>query len=264
MKLALSGRLWETPQGPSLSLLEQIEAVAKLGYTGIEIRYPILPGEEELEATREALLQHKIHAVFSAAGGAPTTPEKETDFIRVLDTIKYLGGQFVKQIPKSQADREAMRLAADLGAERNIKVLVQYHSNAETETVAKIERFFEEIDHPNLGLIYDACQIPFSEELPFSIEESVQRLRPWIDLVNLQSYKLSTPDDGLNHITINGTKWSLALPGDPAGTDLQTAVQVLLESDYNGWWVVMPAVEPGTDPLEVAAAYRDFLKPFAG
>ena len=261
MKLALSGRLWETPQGPSLTLAEQIQATAELGYTGYEIRYPLLPQESELEAAREALRNNNLHLVFSAAGGAPSTPEKRADFIRVLDTVDFLGGSFVKQIPKSEDDLEAMRLAADLGAERGIKVLTQYHSNSLTETVDKIERFFETLDHPNLGLIYDSCQIPFSENPLLSIEETVTRLRPWIDLVNLQSYKPSTPDDGLQHVAINGREWSLALPGDPAGTDLETTVRVLQASGYDGWWTVMPAVEPGTSPLSVARAYLDFLAP---
>lgn len=263
MKLALSGRLWETPQGPSLSLAEQIPAVAELGYEGFELRYPLLPPRSEWEATRELLQRHNVQLVFTAAGGAPSTPEKKDDFIRVLDTVQFLGGKFVKQIPKAEADREAMRVAAELGAERGIKVLTQYHSNSLTETVAGIEQFFEAVNHPNLGLIYDSCQIPFSEELPFSIEEAVTRLRPWIDLVNLQSYKPSTADDGLNHVAINGREWSLALPDDAAGTDLATTIRVLRESGYDGWWTVMPAVEPGTQPRDVATAYRNFVTALA-
>jgi sugar phosphate isomerase/epimerase len=259
MQLALSGRLWETPHGPTLTLNEQIQAAAELGYQGFEIRYPLLPPQSEWESVRETLQRHNVQLVFTSGAGAPSTPEKRTDFVRVLDTVEFLGGQFVKQIPKDETEFDAMRLAADLGAERGIKVLPQYHSNTLTDTVEKTERFFRTLDHPNLGLIFDACHIPFSETL--SIEEAVARLRPWIDLVNLQSYKPATPDDGLQHVAINGREWSLALPDDPAGTDLKTTVEVLRAQGYKGWWVVMPAVDPTMEPLAVAKAYHDFLTP---
>jgi sugar phosphate isomerase/epimerase len=259
MKLALSGRLWETPHGPTLTLNEQIQAAAELGYEGFEIRYPLLPPENEWEAVREALLRHNVQLVFTSGAGAPTTPDKQADFIRVLDTVAFLGGEFVKQIPRDETELDAMRLAADLGAERGLKVLPQYHSNTLTDTVEKTERFFRTLNHPNLGLIFDACHIPFSESL--SLEEAVTRLRPWIDLVNLQSYKPAAENDGMQHVAINGHEWSLALPDDPAGTDLKTTVEVLRTQGYDGWLVVMPAVDPSMKPLAVAKAYHEFLTP---
>ena len=95
-----------------------------------------------------------------------------------------------------------MRLAADLGAERGIRVLSQLHANTLTDTVERTERFFNVLDHSNLGLIFDAAHIPFSEEI--SIEEAIARLWPWIEHVNLQSYKPARDDDGLQHFSING------------------------------------------------------------
>jgi sugar phosphate isomerase/epimerase len=260
MQLALSGRLWETPNGPTLTLNEQIQAAAELGYRGFEIRYPLLPKENDWESVRETLQRHNVKLIFSAGAGAPSTPEKQADFIRVLDTVAFLGGEFVKQIPHDdESEFEAMRLAADLGAERGIKVVTQYHSNSLTDTVEKTERFFQTLDHPNLGLIFDACHIPFSDTL--SIQEAATRLQPWIDLVNLQSYKPSKENDGLQHAAINGREWSLALPDDAEGTDLVTTVEVLKTQGYSGWWVVMPAIDPSMEPLVVAKAYYDFLLP---
>jgi len=259
MQLALSGRLWETSQGYTNTLLDQIKIAADLGYQGVEARYPLIPPAGELDTVREALEQHGIALVFAPSAGVPNTDEKKADFIRVLDALKHLGAKYLKQIPMSEADMDAMRLGADLAAERGIKLLPQYHSNTLTDTVAKTEWFFQNIGHPNVGLIFDACHLPFSEET--GIEEAIQRLLPFTDLVNLQSYKPATDDDGLQHSTINGKAWSLALPGDPAGTDLALTVRTLKHSGYDGWLTVMPAVDPSMDPMVVAKAYHDYLLP---
>jgi sugar phosphate isomerase/epimerase len=258
MKLALSGRLWES-EAHRNTLFEQIAIAAELGYAGIEARYPVIPEKSQWDAIKDALRSHNVELVFAPGAGVPSTPEKREDFIRVLDFLKHCGAPFIKQIPTGENDHEAMRLAADLGAERGIRVLTQYHSNSLTDTVEKTENFFQTLEHPNLGLIWDSCHIPFSDTV--SIEEAIGRLWQWIELVNLQSYKPSTPDDGLQHAAINGKEWSLALPDDAAGTDLKTTVEVLKQRGYDGWLVVMPAVDPTMQPLDVARAYRDFLTP---
>jgi sugar phosphate isomerase/epimerase len=259
MKLALSGRLWETSQGYTNTLTDQIKIAADLGYHGVEARYPLIPSPGELEGVRDALQQHSIELVFAPAAGVPNSEEKKADFIRVLDALKHMGARYLKQIPGSESDLDGMRLAADLGAERGIKILPQLHSNSLTDTVERCEQFFKAANHPNLGLIFDACHLPFTVDTP--IEEAVQRLLPWIELVNLQSYKPSSDSDGLQHANINGRDWSLALPSDRAGTDLATAVRALQHGGYDGWLIAMPAVDPSMDPMVVARAYHDFLLP---
>lgn len=257
MKIAISGRLWETPQGYSSSLLQQIEVAAELGYQGVEARYPLIPEMSEWDAIKESLARHNIELVFAPAAGVPSTPAAREDLIRVLDFLQHCGARFLKLIPMTEADHDAMRLAADLGAERGIKVLAQLHAETLTDTVARTEQFFQALNHPNLGLIFDAAHIPFSEEI--SIAEAATRLWPWIELVNLQSYKPAEASDGMQHSSINGREWSLALPGDAEGTDLSAAIGVLRRLGYDGWLTVMPAVDASTSALEVARAYRSWL-----
>lgn len=258
MKLAISGRLWES-EAHRNTLIEQIAIAGQLGYEGIEARYPVIPEKGEWDAVKLALEKHGVKLVFAPGAGVPDTEEKRDDLVRVLDFLQHCGGRFLKIIPRNEADLDAMRLAADLGGERGVKVLSQYHSNSLTDTTPRCEAFIEAAAHPNIGLIFDACHIPFSESL--SIEESLQRLGPWIDLVNLQSYKPAKDDDGLQHAAINGKEWSMALPGDAEGTDLRATISLLKARGYNGWLTVMPAVDPTNRPLEVAKAYVDFCAP---
>ena len=259
MKLALSGRLWETPHGYTNSLLEQIQIAAQLGYQGVEARYPLIPEASEWDAIKESLAERKVELVFAPAAGVPSTPAARDDLIRVLDFLRHCAARFLKLIPIQKDDHDAMRLAADLGATRGIRVLTQLHANTLTDTVERTEQFFQTLNHPNLGLIFDAAHIPFSEET--LIEEAVVRLRPWIKLVNLQSYKPAEESDGLQHVSINGRQWSLSLPDDAGGTDLKTTIELLRHHDYDGWLTVMPAVDPSTPPLDVARAYHAFMKP---
>ena len=259
MQLALSGRLWETPNGYSSTLIEQIQIAADLNYQGIEVRYPLIPPASDWGLLKNALIHHKIELVFAPASGVPSTPEARDDLIRVLDFLQYCDAPFLKLIPTQESDHDAMRLAADLGAERGIRVLTQLHANTLTDTVENTVRFFETLGHPNLGLIFDAAHIPFSEEI--SIGAAIARLWPWIELVNLQSYKPARDDDGLKHVSINEREWSLALPGDANGTDLSTTIGILQRLGCDGWLTVMPAVDGRIPPTQVARAYIEFLNP---
>lgn len=202
-------------------------------------------------------------ARFFSSRQHASTPDKRDDFIRVLDTAAFLGAKYIKQIPRDdESEFEAMRVAADLGAERGIKIVSQYHNNSLTDAV-ETKRYFEKLDHPNVGIIFDACHIPFTESPLLSIEEVAARLRPWLELANLQTYKPSAEGDGLQHTKIKDREWSLALPDEANSTDLRAALGVLQAQNYDGWLMVMPAVDPSQNPLEVAAAYSKFLKEFA-
>lgn len=258
MKLALSGRLWESAQGYTSNFNEQIQIAADLGYDGIEMRYPLIPERNEWDATRQRLEKAGITLVFAPAM-IPRDEAGYEDATRVLDALKAMGGSYLKVIPSAEGDVEVMRRVADLGAERGIKVASQLHANTMTDTVARTESFLTAANHDNLGLIFDACHIPFVEELP--IDTAVQRLKKWIWIANVQSYKLAAEGDGLQRSNIGGRDWVLALPGDPEGTDLATSMRSLKSAGYDGWVTVMPAVDPTWDPIDVAKSYRDFLQP---
>lgn len=129
MKLALSGRLWETPQTSATTLLQQIQIAAELSYQGIEARYPLVPEAGEWDAIEVALNYHNIELVFAAAAGVPSTPEALEDLVHVFDFLQYCGGKFLKLISTQEGDYDAMWLAAELTGARGIRVLTQLHAN---------------------------------------------------------------------------------------------------------------------------------------
>ncbi len=257
MKTALSGRLWETGSGYTKNFREQIEIAAELGYEGIELRYPLIPPREEWEETRAQLDAAKVELVFAPAAALPTDDETKSDLIRVLDAVQFLGGRYLKLMPTSENQLDAMRQTAQLAAERNIQLLSQLHVNTLTDTVDSTQNTLEKLNDSNVGLIFDACHIPFTKDT--SIEEAVRRLAPWIRLVNLQSYKPAQEGDGLEHSEIGGRNWSQALPGEAGGTDLAEEIRQTQKIGFNSWYTAMPAVDASMQPMEVARAYKQFL-----
>jgi len=260
MQLALSGRLGETSQGYTSTLMEQMSTAAAMGYQGIEIRYPLLPPGDDIAAVRDELQRLGLTAVFSPVAGMPKDDEARADVIRVLDTLQQLGTPYVKAIGATTEDYDRLREIADLAGERGIKATTQLHANSLCDTVERTEKCLNDINHPNLGLIFDAAHLPFADDN--DIDGAVRRLRPWIDLVNVQSYApAETDQSGRQRHVINDREWVIALPGEPDGVDLAAYIKSLSTAGFDGWVTVMPAVDPSMDAAVVARQYYDFLSP---
>jgi len=258
MKLALSGRLWESTKGDQTPLSEQFAKAAEWGYQGVEIRKSHMPPRQDWDFTREHLQKNNLELVFSPLAGPPTDEESTTDFQNTIDFIAHLDGKFARLIPRD-ANYDALRRAADLAGEKDIKLLSQLHVNTLTDTVAHCEDFFATLEHPNYGLIFDACHLPFSETT--SIEVAATRLAPWTDVLNLQAYKLAQTGSVRQAVAIAGKDWEMAMPGDEDSTDLAETVRAVRTNGFDGWVLVMPAVDPADTIESVAKAYQTFLQP---
>lgn len=258
MKLALSGRLWESVQNDQTPLHQQLASAAAWGYQGFEIRKSQMPPREAWDAALEVLRNNALELVFTPLGGIPVDEESIADFQNAIEFIAHLGGTFARLIPRED-NYEALRHAADLAGERGVKLISQLHVNTLTDTVSHCEDFFAKLDHPNYGLIFDACHLPFSEST--SIAEAAKRLAPWTDVLNLQTYKLAQTGSLRGAQTIGGKDWEMALPGDPQGTDLAESIHAVQANGFDGWSLVMPAVDPADTIETVAKEYQQYLKP---
>src|SRR5690606_27307162 len=112
-------------------------------------------------------------------------------------------------------------------------------------------------NHANYGLIFDACHLPFSEST--SIDEAAKRLAPWTDVLNLQTYKLAQSGSVRAAQTIGGQDWEMTMPDDSDGTDLAESIRAVRASGFDGWAVVMPAVDPADEIDAVAQAYQTWI-----
>jgi len=257
MKLALSGRLWESVKSDQTPLVEQLAKAADWGYAGFEIRKSHMPSREGWDATRDALQKNNLQLVFTPLGGIPADEDSTADFQNVIEFIAHLNGKFARLIPREE-NYDALRRAADFAADRGVKLISQLHVNTLTDTVAHCEEFFAKLNHPNYGLIFDACHLPFSETT--SIDEAAKRLAPWTDVLNLQTYKLAQEGSARGSQTIGGKDWEMTLPGDLEGTDLAESLRAVRANGFDGWALVMPAVDPADQIDAVAKAYVEYLE----
>lgn len=265
MKLALSSRFWESPQGYKITCAEHIAVAAELGYAGIELRYPLIPPPEQMDAIAQALKRHRIEVVFGPCAGVPKDEASRADAIRVLDALKRLGGKFLKCIPFKKEDHGPMRELADLASARGIKVCTQLHVNTLTDTVDRAESFLREVAHPNIGIIMDASHMQFVIPPDSDVAGAIRRLKPWTWLVNVQSYGLAEKlPKGRTAIALGGRDWVHALPGEADSTDMDAYMRLMRESGFDGWVTVMPSLDPLMDARDVARKYFEYLKPRAG
>ena len=246
MKLALSSRLWESPEGYSLSQIQHLDIAHELGYEGVEMRYPLLPrGDDETRRISDALRDRELTAVFGPCAGVPEDKSSWDDAARVLDTLHEVGARWMKCIPMNEGQVPSMAKLADMAQDREMALCTQLHCHTLTDTVASTKQFLQQVDHPNLGVIFDPAHLQLAADS--DIAGAVQRLTPWLRLVNIQCLTCDTQ---------NG-EWIEALPDDPGTTDLGATIRALPSNDL--WLTVMPACTTVRDPLEVARRYRDSL-----
>jgi len=246
MRLALSSRLWESATGYAIDQVQHLDIACELGYSGVEMRYPLLPrGDAEIAQIAAALRDRGLTAVFGPCAGVPDDQASVDDALRVMDTLRDLGARWMKCIPMTEEHVPGMAQLAEMAHERGMVVCTQLHGGTLTDTVASTERFLRQVDHPALGVIFDAAHLQLAEDP--DIDGAVQRLKPWLELVNIQCLARDP----------QGGEWSPALPGEPGATDLGAVVRALPATDP--WLVVMPACTAGQDPLEVARLYRQAL-----
>src|SRR5690554_6216595 len=108
MKLALSGRLWESVQDDKTPLSEQFAKAAEYGYAGFEVRHSQLPARPDWDASRDALQKNNLELIFVPLAGAPIDEDSTATFQNSIDYIAHLEGEFARFIPR-EANYDALR-----------------------------------------------------------------------------------------------------------------------------------------------------------
>ena len=243
MRLALSSRLWESADGYAVDQMQHLAIARELGYDGVEMRYPLLPRRpEEIRRIAAALRDLDLTAVFGPCAGVPEDDRSRADASRVMDVLQQLGARWVKCIPMREDQAQGMVQLADMAEARGMILCTQLHAGTLTDTVERTEDFLRDVDHPSLGLIFDAAHLQLAGDP--DLEGALQRLGPWLELVNVQC---------LSRDPASGT-WVPALPD---ATDLAPLLRAL--PSPRPWLTVMPACVAGQDPMAVARTYRQAL-----
>ncbi|MGO1591291.1 MAG: myo-inosose-2 dehydratase [Ancrocorticia sp.] len=259
-----------------------LSEVALAGYAGTEIgnKYPKDPAVLNKELQMRGI---KIAAAWH--GCLLTTEpyeEEEKKFIAFRDYMAALNADCINICEQGHSiqgmrdksifddkpvftDDEWNRLYegldrfGELAAEKGLRLSYHHHMGTGVQTTAEIDRLMENTDPNKLKLLVDNGHLLFSGESPAEIVKKylnrighvhLKDIRP--DIVEkARADKLSFLDSIL--------AGSFTVPGD-GPTDFEELLQPVVDSDYDGWFMVEAEQDPDVaNPLEYALIARRHL-----
>jgi inosose dehydratase len=267
---------------------QQILSEAALaGFEGTEIgnKYPkdpkVLKHQLELRGIRIA------SAWFGTYFTTQPLEQVEKDFIAFRDYMNSLGADHINLCEQGNTIQGMMdvpvfdgkpeftaeewdkvtkgldrlgEIAADTGT------IVSYHHHMGTgvQTAAEIDRLMENTDPDKVKLLVDIGHLQFSGEDPVDI---VTRYKDRIGHFHLKDIRPDVlqrvKDEKLSFLqaVLAGV---FTIPGDGQG-DFKTILTPIVESDYEGWFLVEAEQDPAkADPFEYALRARKYIKDTLG
>jgi L-ribulose-5-phosphate 3-epimerase len=188
VKISMSGKMYDRRP-----LEEAIEAAARIGYTGIELR-----GREDLHlspstpkgrlAEIKRLLADsglRATAIASFSGGYGLLDDSQCqrqyeDFCRHADQAQELGCPQVRHWSGWKASRTAtreqweravlwLRKAAEYAQARGVTVCVEIHHDTYVDTNARALKTVRDVGMPNVGIIHDAANL-YHDSAPYGAD----------------------------------------------------------------------------------------------
>ena len=263
MKLALSGRLFETQTGYTLDLEAFLKFARECGYDGVEIRYPQLPLETpsaKLDETAALLKTLGLAWSFGAVEGIAGDTAFERA-VRMLDIHRRCGCGFTRFTVSRPDEIIWAQRFADEAARRGLRLITQLHNGTLTDNVPHTLDTLKRIGRPNVGLAFEPNHLRFDGNEQYA--EAIRPLRDCLFGVSLQNFKPAGHADPKEMLVlVNGRAYVRALPGDPEGLDFQRIFSTLREVGFGGFATVMADVAPGLDRREVARRYEAACRQF--
>lgn len=153
--------------GVSFGGLEQEAAVLKeLGYTGIS---QVRKGGEALAKQIEVYEKQglKVLSIYLNINNKPIAAEVVKPFANKGAFIELT---VKKRTPKTVA---AVRATAEMAAGMNIRVALYPHVGFSLATMPQAMKLIEEVDHPNLGVMFNLCHFLHGEN-PEDLEQVLE------------------------------------------------------------------------------------------
>lgn len=271
MKLSLSVRIAEAPCKTRLNVpfRDLVQLARELGYHAICMRASaggVDTPRRELEAMHREVEEAGLFvSMVTADSDVPLNNAAGPNSLRnigaSLDVAEALGCDLIRVCLKQQGDIEHARRAADLAAERNIRLAHQCHTTTLFEQIAPSLQVLQNINRPNFGLIYEPANLMLCGE-PYD-ESALRQFQPWLMNVYVQNHKLD--DDG----PVSLETWCLGprrfhhIPiWEPGGVDFNAVIAGLQAIGYDGCFTVHQAYAELMGPREAATESARYLRSF--
>ncbi|MGJ8725102.1 MAG: sugar phosphate isomerase/epimerase family protein [Roseibacillus sp.] len=228
---------------PKLSLEKEGAMLKELGYAGVSQIY----GDDDKLAERVAVFEElgvKVLSVYLSATDVPL----QADAVRSL-----ANGGFIELTVKKKTPGivESLRKTAEMAAGLNIRVVLYPHFGDAIATMDDALALADEVNHPNLGVMFNLCHYLRSEkaeDLEAAIEKAGERL-----------FLVST-----NGADLDGKNWTTLIQTLGKGTFPQERlIAALKKVDYQGPVTLQCYNVPGDkrENLEASIeAWKELLK----
>ncbi|WP_411846311.1 TIM barrel protein [Roseibacillus persicicus] len=199
---------------PELSHQKEAELLKELGYDGISQIYGRDEGlAERVEVYEKAGL--KVLSVYMPATDEPVKPQA----VQPLANGGFIELTVKKKSPEIVA---SLRKTAAMAAELNIKVALYPHFGDDIATMDQALALVEEVNHPNLGVMFNLCH--------FMRSESIDDLEAAIEKAGPRLFSVST-----NGADLDGKDWATLIRSLDQGTFPQERLLNALEKiGYTG------------------------------
>lgn len=262
MLLSLSVRIVEAPCKTNLNLpFEELAMLAaESGYSAVCMRASaggVLTPAAELQKMKAVVDQLGLTvSMVTADSDVPLNNENGPNSLRdirpSLDVAETLGCDLIRICMKKPEDIPFARQAADLAADRGIRLAHQCHTTSLFEQVDGILGVLGEIDRPNFGIIYEPANLMLCGETYGA--ETLKRLQPHIVNAYVQNHRLDPNGaDCLPTFCRGDVRFDHLVVWDEGGVDMEAMFDGLKQIDYSGFFTIHQA--QGIQTVEEAKSF---------
>jgi sugar phosphate isomerase/epimerase len=194
--------------------------------------------------------------MVTADSDVPINNDRGPDSLRniepSLDVAEALGGDLIRVCLKNETDIDHARRAADVAAERGIRLAHQCHTTTLFEQVERTLDVLRRINRPNFGLIYEPANLMLcGEEYGVS---TLRKFQPYLMNVYVQNHVLDPSGPVELETWCRGVRRFRHLPlWEPGGVDFAKVAGGLTEVGYQGSFTIHHAQNS-----ETLAAAREY------
>ncbi len=269
MKLSLSVRIAEAPCKTKLNvpLGDLLQLADECGYSAICMRASaggVQTPRDQLAAMRNEIeAAGKVVSMVTADFDVPLNnddgPNSLRDIGPSLDVADAMGCDLIRVCIKTEEDIEHARRAADIAAERGIRLAHQCHTTTLFEQVDRSLEVLEQIGRDNFGLIFEPANLMLCGE-PYG-REALERFRPHLMNVYVQNHKLDPNGPVELETWCLGTRRFHHIPlWEPGGVNFEQVFDGLRAIDYDGYVTVHQAYAEIMGPREAAVESAKYLR----
>ena len=169
-----------------------------------------------------------------------------------LDVAEAFDCDLIRVCMKNETDIAFARQAAELAAERGIRLAHQCHTSSLFEEVDQILEVLKEIDRDNFGIIYEPANLLLNGQ-DYGVE-TLQRLAPHIMNVYVQNHRLDPKGPEVLDTYCRGpVRFHHLYLWETGGVDFTQVFQGLRDIEYVGSFTIHQA--QGIETLEAATEY---------